>query len=62
MDKNLMLNILLEAGYTKSAAQKGIELGTIIMDDQDDFKREFPEIEPEVVTYEGIKYYIAYAN
>lgn len=62
MDNELMVNILKKAGYTESSARKGIELGTVIMDDLDDFKREMPGIEPEKVTYNGTTYYIAYAN
>ena len=62
MTREQMIEILKAAGYTETAAKKGIDLGTVIMDDLEDFRRELPDTDPETVKYKGIKYYIAYAD
>lgn len=62
MNNETMINILKTAGYTESAARRGLELGTVIMNNLEDFEREFPDLEPETVKYNGVTYFIAFAN
>lgn len=62
MNNETMIAILKAAGYTETAAKKGLELGTVISDNLEDFQREFPDLEPETVVYNEVTYYIAFAN
>ena len=74
MSKDMMINILVNDGCTKRAAEEHIKLGTAIytVEDSEEIKAVFNLTIEEIdagnggdvvaTVYNGIKYYIAYAN
>ena len=72
MDREIMINIMIAAGYSKEGAERGLDLGTVIYDDLNDCLSDWPdtsaeEIEKgssfiEKVNYNNKMYYIGYAN
>jgi len=74
MNKDLMMEILINDGCTKIGAKQHIELGTVIYTEENinELEEEFGVTKEQIETgnggdivatvYNGIKYYIAYAN
>lgn len=74
MDKDLMMNILINDGCTRTGAKHHIELGTIIYTEENvnELEEEFDISKEQIeagnggdivaTNYNGTKYYIAYAN